>query len=113
MSKKIELDIIDKRHSPAYSIALSKMKGYWSIGLKNINDHTVQFLKKEDLIHLSSLIQQAIQENKKLADEELWKWAVDLRKEGKSIREIASIMGYKNPGSITNLLNKPFMEQPS
>jgi hypothetical protein len=106
MSNKIELHIIDKRHSPAYCLGLSKMNGYWSIGLRNINDHTVQLLRQEDLIPLASLIQEAIQENKKLADEEIRKHAVDLRKKGKSIRQIASIMGFKNPGSITNLLKK-------
>lgn len=106
MSKTIELDIIDKRHSPAYCIGLSKMNGYWSIGLRNINDHTVQFLKQEDLLPLASLVQEAIQENKKSEHEELIKRAVYLKNEGKSIRQIAAIMGYKNPGSITNLLKK-------
>lgn len=29
-----------------------------------------------------------------------------LKKEGKTIREIAKLLGYKHPGSITNLLSK-------
>jgi hypothetical protein len=32
--------------------------------------------------------------------------AKKLRKKGFTIRQIASMLGYKNPGSITNLLNK-------
>lgn len=34
------------------------------------------------------------------------KIAKRLRKRGHTIREIAQILGYKHPGSITNLLNK-------
>lgn len=30
-----------------------------------------------------------------------------LVKEGHSMREVAKLLGYKNPGSITNLLNGP------
>jgi len=33
--------------------------------------------------------------------------AKKLRKKGYTIRQIASMLGYKNPGSITNLLKGP------
>ncbi len=33
--------------------------------------------------------------------------AQKLRKEGVTIRDIAKMLGYKNPGSITHLLSKP------
>jgi predicted transcriptional regulator len=33
--------------------------------------------------------------------------AQKLRKEGASIREIAKILGYQHPGSVSHLLSKP------
>jgi hypothetical protein len=35
------------------------------------------------------------------------KIAKDMRKKGLTIRQIMGALGYKHPGSITNLLNEP------
>lgn len=101
----IKLKVIDKRHEQ-YWFSMSKMDGYWSICLKNANEHTVERVPKEQLKLLQEMVGVCLLENRDIGQGAKEKMAKELRLKGMTIREIARIMGFKHPGSISHLLKK-------
>lgn len=110
MSNVLELEakVIDKRYGPNYRLRASKIGGSWGIGIVNEKDHVIQHIPSKDLTILSELIFRCNQYTDEDEHQEKQNRAKDLKKQGMSIRQIMTIMGFKNPGSVTHLLkSKP------
>lgn len=93
MDKDKIKSLIKQAHDLGFEIASSNLK--W-----DINKSWVEFLKQNNLksVHLFSLSEK----------KQVVQYLLDKKQ---TIREIAKQLGYKNPGSITYIINSPLKKK--